>query len=169
VPQVGWWAWREGREVAVLSFCSGSCSSHDTSRAHLAVLVNPSGCVFVPCPCACLLPTHPPTELYPLFTPPLPRYYLRNLTDEVRFRDWPVVEHLPLLQVSGDGWVGRAGKKGCKCVVSQLYGGSCSLTRETAVLLGQQVSLLGVIVPVCSTSTFLGLHAPLILGCIAFV
>jgi hypothetical protein len=28
------------------------------------------------------------------------RYYLANLCDEDRFRAWPVVEHIPLLQVS---------------------------------------------------------------------
>lgn len=44
---------------------------------------------------------------------PCPRYYLRNLTDEVRFRDWPVVEHLPLLQVGG-GWCGGKGVGFCK-------------------------------------------------------
>lgn len=27
------------------------------------------------------------------------RYYLANLCDEDRFRNWPVVEHIPLLQV----------------------------------------------------------------------
>jgi hypothetical protein len=27
------------------------------------------------------------------------RYYLANLCDEERFRGWPVVEHIPLLQV----------------------------------------------------------------------
>ena len=27
------------------------------------------------------------------------RYYLRNLCDE-RFADWPIVEHIPLLQVN---------------------------------------------------------------------
>jgi hypothetical protein len=27
------------------------------------------------------------------------RYYLRNLCDD-RFADWPIVEHIPLLQVS---------------------------------------------------------------------
>jgi hypothetical protein len=29
------------------------------------------------------------------------RYYLANLCDEERFRGWPVVEHIPLLQVRG--------------------------------------------------------------------
>jgi hypothetical protein len=29
------------------------------------------------------------------------RYYLANLCDEERFRNWPVVEHIPLLQVGG--------------------------------------------------------------------
>jgi len=29
------------------------------------------------------------------------RYYLANLCDEERFRNWPVVEHIPLLQVRG--------------------------------------------------------------------
>ena len=27
------------------------------------------------------------------------RYYLRNLCDEERFPDWPIVDHVPFLQV----------------------------------------------------------------------
>jgi DnaJ family protein C protein 13 len=49
------------------------------------------------------------TPLPPLAWPELKeevwchRYYLRNLADETRFRDWPIVDHLPLLQVRGQG------------------------------------------------------------------
>lgn len=79
----------------------------------------------LPC-CASLLPQHLGDFPHRLsqhchavyeYTPPPPmswpeladeiwchRYYLANLCDEDRFRAWPVVEHIPLLQVTLRGW-----------------------------------------------------------------
>lgn len=62
------------------------------------------------------------TPLPPLSYPELARemwchrYYLRNLCDETRFRDWPLVDQVPFLQVR------RAGKLM-----------SCSYARQPAV------------------------------------
>ncbi|CAD7701733.1 unnamed protein product, partial [Ostreobium quekettii] len=39
------------------------------------------------------------------------RYYLRNLCDEVRFRDWVVVDHVPLLQALLAEWRGELTRK----------------------------------------------------------
>ena len=32
------------------------------------------------------------------------RYYLRNLCNTDRFHDWPILDHVPLLQVGFCGW-----------------------------------------------------------------
>lgn len=39
------------------------------------------------------------------------RYYIRNLTDEERFRDWPIVEHIPLLQALLAEWRVELGRQ----------------------------------------------------------
>lgn len=58
--------------------------------------------------------TYDYTPLPPLVYPELSqeiwchRYYLRNLCDETRFSNWPIVDHVPLLQV----WNSTAGVTG---------------------------------------------------------
>ncbi len=37
------------------------------------------------------------------------RYYLRNLCDEERFPEWPIVDHVPLLQALLEAWRGVGG------------------------------------------------------------
>ena len=46
--------------------------------------------------------------------PPLPpSYYLRHLADTARFPAWPLVDHVPLLQVGGwEGWRMWGGGRG---------------------------------------------------------
>lgn len=39
----------------------------------------------------------------------MPPHYLANLCDETRFQGWPVVEHIPLLQVGSGSVPGGAG------------------------------------------------------------
>ncbi|KAK9809260.1 hypothetical protein WJX72_012293 [[Myrmecia] bisecta] len=39
------------------------------------------------------------------------RYYLRNLCDEDRFPDWPIVDHVPLLQALLDEWRAELARK----------------------------------------------------------
>lgn len=49
-------------------------------------------------------PAKPAPRAQPAPSCPCLRYYLRNLSDTTRFPDWPLVDHIPLLQALLAEW-----------------------------------------------------------------